>query len=61
MGNKCFGRLETKSTVVTLEILKDHYTHTQKHTVSQPPGPARYRALASIIPGRERYSWNLTF
>ena len=22
---------------------------------------ARYRALASIIPGRERFSWNLSF
>jgi len=22
---------------------------------------ARYRALASIIPGRERFSWNLLF
>jgi hypothetical protein len=22
---------------------------------------ARYRALASIIPGREKYSWNLSF
>jgi hypothetical protein len=32
MGNKCICRLETKSTVVTLEILKDHYTHTHIHT-----------------------------
>jgi len=22
---------------------------------------ARYRALASVIPGRERFSWNLSF
>jgi len=22
---------------------------------------ARYRALSSIIPGRERFSWNLSF
>jgi len=22
---------------------------------------ARYRALASIIPGREKFSWNLSF
>ena len=30
MGNKCIGGLETKSTVVTLEILKDHYTLTHR-------------------------------
>ena len=26
-----------------------------------PRAAARYRALASIIPGREKFSWNLSF
>jgi hypothetical protein len=30
-------------------------------SVTQPPGRGPYRPLASIIPGRERFSWNLSF
>jgi len=53
-----------KSACICRKINICHYW-----TYVQPPRPvllnrraaARYRALASILPGRERFSWNLTF
>jgi len=54
-------------------VLKAHgkLTHDSTHTWNSAQwlrsvflnrrAAARYRALASIIPGRERLSWNLSF
>jgi len=36
-------------------------TKTDKPVFLNRRAAARYRALASVIPGRERFSWNLSF
>jgi len=51
---------------ITPQSLLTHQTHTEI-TISATPvflncrTLARYWALASVIPGRERISWNLSF
>jgi hypothetical protein len=38
-----------------------NYTRTSRAVFLNRRVTSRYRALASIIPGRERFSWNLSF
>ena len=50
-------------TVIPISYNKSLINKIVWNSVSQPPGrgprsAVRYRALASIMPGRERFSWN---
>jgi len=51
---------------VTLYLKSNLINSSNKYSVSRVVflnrrAAARYRALASMIPGRERFSWNLLF
>jgi len=47
---------------VALKIVKDRWHEKLSRPVFiNGRAAARYRALASIIPGREGFSWNLSF
>jgi len=41
-------------------IIRSDYKHLKSEFLNRRAA-ARYRALASIIPGRERFSWDLSF
>jgi len=55
--------MEIQTPTVLAVTDRCHYICVIYTSVSQPPGraAARYRALASIIPGLEKFSWNLSF
>jgi len=42
-------------------MLKEDVVTSFKVVFLNRRAAARYQALASIIPGRERFSWNLSF
>jgi hypothetical protein len=50
-----------KKLYVILRVTMNSSTETSKAAFLNRRAAARYRALASVIPGRKRFSWNLSF